>query len=615
MRAYEFFTEAFDRPYPHEIDQKSEFGDYDTLVRLPDGNYLSIMFNNEGNDEWQVEFYRNNSQEITGEGDAQRIFATVLNAIQKFVKEHEPWRLIFSAKKDVDPGQNSESRAKLYSRLVQRYAAAWGYDDYSEDHGDQVVYVLTRLKHGVAEGPLNEYRDRLLQYVKNLLPTWPEYILKDWLVPNKGDFSNLPDTELKNGIMEKLKLAGLSPNTKWQLVPNMQFTMDMFEPMTTKRLIGRAGGHSDMGLDVPRDKERHATQAQLAQQQGGVRKEPVILIKTDKGYELLEGWHRTIQHFAKYPQGYMGPAYVAVAQGQQGVAEGIDPNTFEELDARIIARAAKQIVPTARARRTPEGYVHVTTEDGLDLYIGAGVADGVVSVNIGSGGGATTSGTHKGAVTEIIRGVYDAAVRKYGEPDTPGELTIDHDAGHGVWQHIADKLGLRYAAVEVKEQGVSEGKPQPGKSVTDAIQKVMPLAQEIWFHGSRATGKHRRNSDTDILVVVPDVIVGDQYLAVVRTLQKLSSLFDNYDIQPTKSGTNIHRIAQEEGKLLWSNRQGVAENFADGKVKGKSRPGRVKRAGASCAGSVSSLRARAKQGGERGKMYNWCANMKSGRQK
>jgi hypothetical protein len=58
------------------------------------------------------------------------------------------------------------------------------------------------------------------------------------------------------------------------------------------------------------------------------------------------------------------------------------------------------------------------------------------------------------------------------------------------------------------------------------------------------------------------------------------------------------------------------ENFADGKKKGKSRPGRVKRAGASCRGSVSSLRSKAKKySGERGKMYHWCANMKSGRKK
>ena len=59
----------------------------------------------------------------------------------------------------------------------------------------------------------------------------------------------------------------------------------------------------------------------------------------------------------------------------------------------------------------------------------------------------------------------------------------------------------------------------------------------------------------------------------------------------------------------------VNENFADGKVKGKSRPGRVKRAGASCKGSVTSLRQKAKQGGEKGKMYHWCANMKAGKQK
>jgi hypothetical protein len=58
----------------------------------------------------------------------------------------------------------------------------------------------------------------------------------------------------------------------------------------------------------------------------------------------------------------------------------------------------------------------------------------------------------------------------------------------------------------------------------------------------------------------------------------------------------------------------IGENFADGRVKGRSRPGRVKRAGASCKGSVTDLRARAKKyGGERGRMYHWCANMKSGR--
>jgi hypothetical protein len=235
----------------------------------------------------------------------------------------------------ADPAAQQRLRQFVQKNPITVYALPDG--SYHLQDGNHRTFLLNLLgdetvpavvKEGVAEGTeqINEYRNRLLQYVKGLLPTYPEYVLKDWLVPNKGDFSNLPDTELKNGIMEKLNSAGLTPNTKWQLVPDMKFTMDMFNPMSKQRLIGRAGGHSDMGLDIPRDKERHATQAALARQQGGIRKEPVILIQTPQGYALLEGWHRTIQHFAMYPNGYTGPAYVAVANAvQENFHDGRNP--------------------------------------------------------------------------------------------------------------------------------------------------------------------------------------------------------------------------------------------------------------------------------------------------
>lgn len=80
-------------------------------------------------------------------------------------------------------------------------------------------------------------------------------------------------------------------------------------------------------------------------------------------------------------------------------------------------------------------------------------------------------------------------------------------------------------------------------------------------------------------------------------------------------------MAQDGQATVWAFKvpdevANLAENFADGKVKGKSRPGRVKRAGASCKGSVTDLRARAKKAsGEKAKMYHWCANMKSGKKK
>ena len=71
-----------------------------------------------------------------------------------------------------------------------------------------------------------------------------------------------------------------------------------------------------------------------------------------------------------------------------------------------------------------------------------------------------------------------------------------------------------------------------------------------------------------------------------------------------------------EKKILNELKDATDENFKDGKVKGKSRPGRVKKAGASCKGSVTSLRKKAKNSsGEKSKMYHWCANMKSGRKK
>lgn len=100
---------------------------------------------------------------------------------------------------------------------------------------------------------------------------------------------------------------------------------------------------------------------------------------------------------------------------------------------------------------------------------------------------------------------------------------------------------------------------KPGRWTVDAILDVVPMATEIWFHGSRAIGKHKRTSDTDILVVIPDEYIGESYLKILRILQKLSSQHKGYDIQPTHANTNIHRIAQEEGKLLYK-KQDISED-------------------------------------------------------
>ena len=58
---------------------------------------------------------------------------------------------------------------------------------------------------------------------------------------------------------------------------------------------------------------------------------------------------------------------------------------------------------------------------------------------------------------------------------------------------------------------------------------------------------------------------------------------------------------------------GVGENFADGK--NPQDKGDAKRHGINTKASVSSLRKTAKQGGRKGQLAHWLANMKAGRDK
>tara|TARA_R110001592_G_scaffold361546_1_gene672437 strand:+ start:1292 stop:1756 length:465 start_codon:yes stop_codon:yes gene_type:complete len=80
-----------------------------------------------------------------------------------------------------------------------------------------------------------------------------------------------------------------------------------------------------------------------------------------------------------------------------------------------------------------------------------------------------------------------------------------------------------------------------------------------------------------------------------------------------RKGSKAYKAAKSAGDKLRSskeNEESPSEEDAE------SSPGRVKRAGASCKGTVTELRKRAKRyGGEKGKMYHWCANMKGGKKK
>lgn len=136
----------------------------------------------------------------------------------------------------------------------------------------------------------------------------------------------------------------------------------------------------------------------------------------------------------------------------------LDPEIYEEIPPQYISRISKTVFSKMYpdfilyTKSTPEGYSEIytkETEDNLRVLIGCSLGDGTISINLSGGASLAQSGKFTGAITEIIRVLYASVVNKYGQP-SKGILTIDYDASHGAWHHIANKLNLEYAAVDVK---------------------------------------------------------------------------------------------------------------------------------------------------------------------
>lgn len=175
---------------------------------------------------------------------------------------------------------------------------------------------------------ITERRQAMLQWFRQILPNYPDYVIRD-LIYNfgRGRWPKKYSTLNRNEVIRGLQLhLGIDDKTEWRL-EQLPFTLDMFVPRVQKQLekdiaeqtsrlkfqnvLKTAQGVAENELDPRDDDERMQIQRRLAQQQGGVRQEPVILIKHPQGYILIEGWHRTIQHFVAHPEGYRGPAWVA----------------------------------------------------------------------------------------------------------------------------------------------------------------------------------------------------------------------------------------------------------------------------------------------------------------
>jgi hypothetical protein len=208
----------------------------------------------------------------------------------------------------------------------------------------------------------------------------------------------------------------------------------------------------------------------------------------------------------------------------------------------------------------------------------------------------------------IARDMYDhlkdlgyTIVRSWDQTDAGRGFWDKHRGAEAtVWENFAD--GIR--AYHGNQGGI------------DTEQLHAPM----WFTASRPDAEYYAGNDGYVVVVDLDIQnpyvlqPGEEANSVLRRWQELQA--QGYDgIYDRRLGDWIP-FSRKQIHVISKDDTFIGENFADGKVKGKSRPGRVKRAGASCNGSVTDLRRKAKNAsGEKAKMYHWCANMKSGKKK
>lgn len=121
MKATEVITELYEPESSYKLEWDDQFGRKERVATAYDnlGREIEIRFVPLSDSMIEIEFSRGDEYDITGGGDAIKVFATVIQAIKRYLRRYRPEYLIFSA--------TGSSRIKLYKRLVDRFASQAGY--------------------------------------------------------------------------------------------------------------------------------------------------------------------------------------------------------------------------------------------------------------------------------------------------------------------------------------------------------------------------------------------------------------------------------------------------------------------------------------------------------
>jgi hypothetical protein len=154
---------------------------------------------------------------------------------------------------------------------------------------------LTRdVKLDINSYKLNELRDKsIYKQMRPMFDSTPEYVFRELFYANNGFFKSTFMSMLDSGEEDDIEDTFIEwIDLKWtkQVI---SVNINDFTKNTQKEMASRGMGSIHL-TDVPSDSERTSTQQDIAKKTAQGKNEPVILIKSRGGYELIEGWHRTM---------------------------------------------------------------------------------------------------------------------------------------------------------------------------------------------------------------------------------------------------------------------------------------------------------------------------------
>lgn len=125
-----YLTETFDRPLP--VREYKRLGHGPTTLEVSyhaqddQGRDLMIDITNVGGG-WEINFTLDGSHDLTHSGKPFRVLATVVKAVEMFLKWHKTEFDTYPASFDMISKRNEGKRDTVYSAMMRRFGKKYGY--------------------------------------------------------------------------------------------------------------------------------------------------------------------------------------------------------------------------------------------------------------------------------------------------------------------------------------------------------------------------------------------------------------------------------------------------------------------------------------------------------